>query len=68
MKRFLKMKCKACGQWNRIEVNKLFVEQETSEQKVKALIPMYEILKTETCKKCGKVIAETKELIRIIKI
>jgi len=31
------------------------------------LIPMYEPLKTETCKKCKKVIAEPKELIRIVK-
>jgi len=46
MKRFLRMKCKACGHWNRIEVNKLFLEQETSESKVKAYIPMYEPLKT----------------------
>ena len=26
--------------------------------KIKAYIPMYEPLKTETCKNCGKVIAE----------
>ena len=62
----LKMKCPKCGQWNRIEVNKLFIEQETSEPKVKAYIPMYKPLKTENCKKCGQIIAEPKELIRII--
>jgi len=28
---------------------------------------MYEPLKVETCKKCGKLIAEPRELIRIIK-
>jgi len=67
MKTRLRIKCKACGFWNRIEVNKLFIEQPTSEPKVKAYIPMYEPLKTETCKKCGKVIAEPKELIRIVK-
>jgi hypothetical protein len=60
----LRLKCKACGHWNRIEVNKLFIEQPTSESKVKAYIPMYEPLKTETCKKLGKIIAEPKELIR----
>jgi len=58
------MKCKACGHWNQIEVNKLFIEQSTSEPKAKAYIPMYEPRKTETCKKCGNVIAEPKELIR----
>ena len=61
------MKCKTCGYWNRFEVNKLFIEQETSEPKVKALIAYYEPLKTETCKKYGKLIAEPKQLIRIVK-
>ena len=63
----LRMKCPNCGFWNRIEVNKLLIEQETSEPKVKAFVPMYEPLKTETCKKCKSVIAEPKELIRIKK-
>ena len=67
MKTRLRMKCKACGYWNRIEVKKLFIEQPSSEPKVKVLIPMYEPLKTETCKKYGKLIAETKELIKIVK-
>jgi len=31
------------------------------------MIPMYEPLKISKCKKCGKVIAEPKELIRITK-
>ena len=61
------MKCPNCGFWNRIEVNKLFVEQETSEHEIKAFIPMYEVLKVETCKKCKSVIAKPKELIRIVK-
>jgi hypothetical protein len=34
------MKRKACGYWNRIEVNKLFIEQETSEPKAKAICPI----------------------------
>jgi predicted nucleic-acid-binding Zn-ribbon protein len=63
----LRMKCPNCGFWNRIEVIKLFMEQETSEPKVKALVPMYEPLKTETCEKCGQTIAQQKELIRIVK-
>jgi len=67
MKRILRMKCPSCGHWNRIPVNKLFIEQETSEPKVKVFIPMYEPLKVSKCKKCGKVIAEPKELIRIRK-
>ena len=61
------MKCKACGYWNRFEVNKLFIEQPSSEPKVKVIIPMYEPLEISKCKKCGKIIAEPKELIRIVK-
>jgi uncharacterized Zn finger protein len=67
MKSKLRMKCKACGHWNRIEVNKLFIEQLSSEPKVNAYIPMYEPLEVVECKKCGKLIAEPKELTRIIK-
>jgi hypothetical protein len=61
----LRMKCPSRGHWNRIPVNKIFIEQPTSESKVKAYIPMYEPLKTETCKKCKSVIAEPRELVRI---
>jgi len=67
MKTSLRMKCKACGYWNRIEVKKLFIEQPSLEPKVKAIIPTYKPLKVETCKKCKSVIAEPKELIRIVK-
>jgi len=67
MKTRLRMKCKKCGYWNRFEVNKLFIEQSSSKPKVKVLVPMYEPLKIETCKKCKTVIAEPKELIKIMK-
>ena len=67
MKTKLRMKCKNCGHWNRIEVDKLIVEQPTFEPKAKFLIPMYLPFKTESCSKCGHVIAEEKELIRIVK-
>jgi len=66
MKAKLKMKCKACGHWNRINVEKRFMEQEISESKVKAFAPMYEPLKIEKCKKCKTIIGEPKELIRIV--
>jgi len=45
----------------------LFIEQNTPEPKVKAFILMYKPLETSRCKKCGKVIAEPKELIRTVK-
>jgi len=43
----------------------LRAELPSSEPEVKVLIPMYEPLQLSKCKKCGKVIAEPKELIRI---
>lgn len=67
MKTRLRMKCRACGHWNGFEVNKFFVEQETSEPEVKALIPFYRPLRTETCGKCRTVLAEPAELIRIVR-
>jgi len=65
MKTRLKIRCRACGYWNRIEVNKIFTEQPSPEPKVRVLIPMYEPLQLSKCKKCGRIIAEPKELIRI---
>lgn len=47
----LKMKCSECGCWNNVSVNKIFVEQPTSEPKVKGYIVMYEPLQVVKCKK-----------------
>ena len=66
VQRKLRMKCPTCGHWNRVDVKKIFVEQDTSESKVKAYIPMYEPLQVSKCDKCGRVIAEPKELIEIV--
>lgn len=64
----LRMKCKTCCHWNRVQINKIFIEQPNPiEPKVKVMIPMYKPLKTEKCEKCGKVITESQELIRIVK-
>ena len=65
MARSLKMKCSSCGHWNRVPVNKIFVEQPSSEPEIRVLIPMYEPLEVTKCEKCGKIIAEPKGLIRI---
>lgn len=67
MKLKLRVKCPYCSHWNRIEVHKIFVEQPSKESKVQVLIPMYKPLEISKCKKCGKIIAEPKELIRIVK-
>jgi hypothetical protein len=65
--RNFKMKRSHRGHWNRVPVNKVFIEQPNPEPKVRVLIPMYEPLEVSKCKKCGKVIAEPKELIMIKK-
>jgi len=67
MKTKLKMRCPRCGHWNRITVNKIFVEQPSSDPKVHVFIPMYNPLQLSKCEKCGEVLAEPKELIRIQK-
>ena len=67
MSKRLRMKCSSCGHWNRVLVNKILIAQSSPEPKVKVLIPMYEPLEVTKCKKCGKVMAEPKELIRIRK-
>ena len=67
MERSLRLKCHNCGHWNRVSVNKIFIEQNSPEPKVKVLIPMYGPLEVSRCEKCGEVIAEPKELIRIEK-
>lgn len=55
MSRKLRMKCPNCGHWNRIPVNKIYIEQNSPEPKVNVLIPMYEPLEVVKCKECGKV-------------
>jgi uncharacterized Zn finger protein len=67
MKTNLRMKCPNCGYWNSVPVDKIFVEQPSPEAKVRVMLPMYEPMKTERCKKCGKLLAEPTELIRIVK-
>jgi len=62
---YLRMKCRSCGHWSRFEVEKILVEQPVSDPKVKAFIPTYAPVKAETCRKCGKRVAEPKELLRI---
>jgi len=52
---------------DRVPVNKIFVEQPSSEPKVKVLIQIYAPLQISKCKKCGKVVAEPKELIGMTK-
>lgn len=67
MKTRLRMRCKACGYWNRFEVEKVLFNPDSPERKVQMFLPPYLLLKTEHCQKCKNIIAEPKELIRIVK-
>lgn len=67
MKTKLRIKCPYCFKWNRIRVDKIFVEQPSSEPKVRVMIPHYNPLKIERCSKCNKIIAQPNDLIRIEK-
>ena len=66
MKTKLRMKCPKCGKWNRIEVEKVLFNPDNPEPKAKVFLPSYLPLKTEICSKCGQIIAQEKELIRIV--
>lgn len=66
MKTKLKMKCKECGNWNSIEVEKVMFNPDSPDPKVQIFIPSYLPLKTENCEKCGCMIAEPETIIRII--
>jgi len=65
----LKMKCSHCGYWNRVAVAKVFIQPPSpiDPDNVKVLIPMYEPLEVTKCDKCGKVLAEPKELIKVVR-
>ena len=52
---------------NRIEVEKVMFNPDNTGQKVHVFIPSCLPIKTEVCVKCKGVIAEPKEIIRIVK-
>ena len=66
MRTKLRMKCKQCGHWNSIEVEKVMLNPDSPEPKVQVFLPSYLPLKEEKCAECGYVVAEEKTLIRII--
>jgi hypothetical protein len=66
MKTHLRMKCPNYSHWNRLEVEKVFQNPESPEPKVQILIPSYLPYKEEKCSKFGHLIAEEKELIRMM--
>ena len=64
MKIKLGVKCKNCGNWNGIEVEKIFVNAGISESKLQVFLPAYLPLRTEKCSRCNQVIVKEKRLIR----
>jgi len=60
----LRVKCRNCGDWNTIEVEKIFLNAGTSDSKLKVFLPAYLPLKTEKCSRCNQVIAKEKRIIR----
>ena len=65
MKTSLRMKCPNCGHWNRIPVDKIFAEMPSTEPKIHVFIPLYKPLQLFKCEKCGKILADPMNLIRI---
>jgi hypothetical protein len=63
----LRMKCPQCGKWNNIKAQKVMLELDSQEPKMQVFTPTYLPLKTEVCGQCKTVIAEEKELIRVLK-
>jgi phage FluMu protein Com len=60
----LGVKCKNCGNWNGIEVEKIFVNAGMPDSKLQVFLPAYIPLRTEKCSKCNKVIAKENGIIR----
>jgi len=59
----LRIKCKNCGNWNTIGVEKIFFNSGTSDSKLKVFLPAYVPMKTEKCSKCNQIIAKEKAII-----
>jgi phage FluMu protein Com len=59
----LRIRCRNCGSWNTIEVEKIFLNSSTSDSKLKIFLPAYLPLKAENCSKCNQLIAEREKII-----
>jgi hypothetical protein len=59
----LRIKCKNCGNWNTIEVKKIFLNAGTSDSKLTVFLPAYLPLKTEKCSRCNQPIAKEEKII-----
>ena len=63
MKKKLRVKCRNCGNWNVLDVEKIFLNTGNSDSGLKIFLPAYLPSKTEKCSKCNQVIAREKGII-----
>jgi len=63
MKAKLRIKCKNCGNWDTIEVKKIFLNASSSAARLQVFLPAYQPLRTEKCSICNQVIAKEKRII-----
>ena len=63
MKAKLRVKCRNCGNWTVLDVEKIFLYAGNSDSGLKVFLPAYLPLKTAKCSKCNKVVAKKKGII-----
>ena len=59
----LRIKCKNCGNWDTIEVEKILLNANNSVTRLQVFLPAYQPLRTEKCSICNQVIAKEKRII-----
>ena len=60
------MKCKQCGHWNSIEVEKVMLNPDSREPKVRVFLPAYLPLKRKNVLSALQSLRPKKELIRLV--
>jgi phage FluMu protein Com len=63
LKTKLRVKCRKCGNWNVLDVEKIFLNAGNSDSGLKVFLPGYLPSRTEKCSKCNQVIAKGKRII-----
>jgi len=62
MRKNLKMRCQACGHWNRVPVNKVVIEQNSPELRLKSSSPCMTHYKSLNVKNAAKSLLNQKSL------
>lgn len=66
MRAKLRIQCEKCKHWNEITVNKVFLNPDDPEPKVKVFLQSYLSEQTQKCVDCKTVLCEPDELFRIV--